>query len=103
MRSEWVTLVKLMASDETFQQETPVSSTSCWAEKKSVVRSEFYKADANGRAVNAAFELSPIDYSDQQKLVHHAPEGDVEYRIVRDFKRPDKPDAVELTCSRITE
>lgn len=101
MRSDWVTLVKTAASDDTFQQETAVSSTSCWAEKKSVARSEFYKADANGREVNAAFELSPIDYDDQQKLVHHAPDGDVEYRIVRDYKTG--ADAVELTCSRITE
>lgn len=103
MRIDWITLVKTAASDDTFQRETVVSSTSCWAEKKSVARSEFYQADANGREVNAVFEVSPIDYDGQQKLVHHTADGDVEYRIVRDFKLPNKPDAVELTCSRITE
>jgi len=101
MRIDWVTLVKTAASDETFQQETVVSNTSCWAERKSVVRSEFYAADANGRAVNAAFNVSPIDYDEQQKLIHHAADGDEVYRIVRDFKTG--PDTVELTCSRITE
>ena len=100
MRSEWVTLVKLAASDETFQQETPVSSTSCWAEKKSVVRSEFYEADAAGRKADAIFDVSPIDFDGHQKLVHHAPNGDVEYRVVRDFKTGF--DSVELTCSRIS-
>ena len=101
MRTDWITLVKTAPSDDTFQQVTPVSSVSCWAEKKSVVRSEFYAADANGRAVNATFEVSPIDYSGQQKLIHHTPDGDVEYRVVRDFKMG--PDKVELTCTRISE
>lgn len=101
MRADWITLVKTAASDDTFQQETVVSSVSCWAEQKSVVRSEFYAADANGREVNATFEVSPIDYDGQQRLIHHAPDGDAEYRIVRDFKTG--PDAIELTCSRITE
>ena len=80
------------------------SSVCGWrAMRKSVARSEFYRADANGREVNAVFEASPIDYGGQQKLIHHTADGDVEYRIVRDFKLPNKPDAVELTCSRITE
>ena len=99
MRTEWVTLIKTTVSDGTFQEESPVSSVSCWAEQKSVVRSEFYAADANGREVNAVFGVSPIDYDAHQKLVHHAPGGDVEYRIVRDYKAGF--DSVELTCSRI--
>ncbi len=101
MRADWITLVKTAPSDDTFQQETTVSSVSCWSEKKSVVRSEFYAADANGRAVNATFEVSPIDFNGQQKLIHHSADGDVEYRVVRDFKTG--PDKVELTCTRITE
>lgn len=101
MRADWITLVKTTTSDDTFQQVTPVSSVSCWAEKKGVVRSEFYAADANGRAVNTTFEVSPIDYSGQQQLIYHAPDGDVEYRVVRDFKTGQ--DTVALTCSRITE
>ena len=101
MRADWITLVKTAASDDTFQQRTPVSSLPCWSEKKSVVRSEFYAADANGREVSATFEVSPIDYDGHRQLIHHAPDGDVEYRVVRDFKTG--PDAIELTCSRITE
>lgn len=46
MRANWITLVKTAATGTTFQQITPVSSLSCWSEKKSVVRSEFYAADA---------------------------------------------------------
>ena len=101
MRTEWVTLVKTTVTDGTFQEELPVSSVSCWAELKSVVRSEFYAADANGRQVDAVFEVSPIDYDGQQKLIHHAAGGDVEYRVVRDYKTGQ--DAIELVCTRITE
>lgn len=103
MRTEWVTLVKTAASDTTFQETTPVSSVSCWAELKSVVRDEFYKADANGRKADAVFDVSPIDFDGHQTLVHHAPNGDVEYRIVRGFRPTTRLDSVELTCSRISE
>lgn len=101
MRNEWVTLVKTAASDDTFQETAPVSSVSCWAELKSVGRGEFYKADANGRKADAIFVVSPIDFDGQQTLVHHAPNGDVEYRVVRGFKAGQ--DSIELTCSRISE
>lgn len=100
MRTERVTLIKTTASDTTFQEESPVSSVSCWAELKSVVRSEFYDADAAGRKADAIFDVSPIDFDGHQKLVHHAPNGDVEYRVVRDYKAGF--DSVELTCSRIS-
>ncbi|MEA4914569.1 MAG: phage head closure protein [Christensenella sp.] len=100
MRTDWVTLIKTAVTESTFQQITPVSSVSCWANQKSVVRSEFYAADANGRTVDAVFEVSPIDYAGQQ-LVHHAAGGDVEYKIVRDYKIGQ--DTVELVCTRITE
>lgn len=102
MRSDWITLVKMSATDTTFQQQSPVSSVSCWGELKSVVRSEFYDAEADGRRADATFEVSPIDYDGQQKLVHHSAAGDVEYRVLRDFKLKSKADAVELTCSRIS-
>lgn len=102
MRADWITLIKTAPSETTFQQETIVSSLSCWSKQKSVTRGEFYEADANGRKVDAVFEVSPIDYDGHQKLTHHAPDGDVEYRIVRDFKPENKSDTVELSCSRIT-
>lgn len=101
MRADWITLVKTAVTESTFQQEAPVASVYCWAKQKSVVRSEFYAADANGRTVDAVFEVSPIDFAGQQKLVHHAAGGDVEYRIVRDYKTGQ--DTVELVCTRITE
>ena len=101
MRADWITLVKTAVSGMTFQQITPVASLSCWAVKKSVVRSEFYAADANGRQVDAVFEVSPIDFGGHQKLIHHAAGGDVEYKIVRDYQTGQ--DAVELVCTRITE
>ena len=101
MRADWITLIKTVATESTFQQITPVSSLSCWAAKKSVVRREIYAADANGRQVDAVFEVSPIDFDGHQKLIHHAAGGDVEYRVVRDYKTGQ--DAVELVCTRITE
>ena len=101
MRADWITLVKTAATGTTFQQVTPVSSLSCWAKEKSVVRSEFYAADANGRQVDAVFKVSPIDFDGHQKLIHHAAGGDVEYRVVRDYKTGQ--DAVELICTRMTE
>ena len=91
MRTEWVTLVKTTVTDGTFQEESPVSSVSCWAELKSVVRSEFYEADAAGRKADAVFDVSPIDFGGHQKLVHHAPGSDVEYRVVRTSKRGSTP------------
>ena len=101
MRCDWVTLVKTAMTDTTFQQEMTVSSLSCWAELKSVSRSEYYVADANGRRADAMFELSPVDYDGHQKLVHHAASGDVEYRVLREYRRDSN--TVELTCSRMTE
>ena len=103
MRADWITLIKIAHSDATFQQNTIVSSVSCWSKQKSVARGEFYDADANGRKVDAVFEVSPIDYDGHQKLTHYAASGDIEYRILRDFKPENKPDTVELTCIRITE
>lgn len=64
-------------------------------------RSEYYAADANGRKADVVFELSPVDYDGQQKLVHHAADGDVEYRVLRDYRLDSN--TVQLTCSRITE
>lgn len=101
MRTDWITLVKTAVTESTFQQVTPVSSVSCWGKQKSVVRSEFYAADANGRQVDAVFEVSPIDYDGHQRLTYHATGGDVEYRVVRDYKTGQ--DAIELVCTRITE
>jgi SPP1 family predicted phage head-tail adaptor len=101
MRADWITLVRTAVTDTTFQQVTPVSSVSCWAKLKSVVRSEFYAADANGRQVDAVFEVSPIDYAGHQMLMHHAAGGDMEYRIVRDYKMGQ--DTVELVCTRVAE
>ena len=46
------------------------------------------------------FEMSPIDYDGHQRLIHHAAGGDVEYKIVRDYKTGQ--DTVELVCMRIT-
>lgn len=101
MRADWITLVKTAVTETTFQQITPVSSLSCWSKKKSVVRSEFYAADANGRQVDAVFEVSPIDFDGHQRLIHHDAGGDVEYRVVRDYKTGQ--DAVELVCTWIAE
>ena len=101
MRADWITLVKTTVTESTFQQSTLVSSVSCLAKQKSVVRREFYAADANGRSVDAVFEVSPIDYDGHQRLIHHAASGDVEYKIVRDYKTGQ--DAIELVCTRITE
>lgn len=102
MRFDWVSLVKTQLPDGVFQQKTELSRVSCWADKQSVTYGEFYAADADGRKVDAVFDVSPIDYDEQEKLIHHTDDGDVEYSIVRAFDGK-QPNTVLLTCTRIGE
>lgn len=96
MREEWVALVNMDYSGSYNANGVEVSRKSCWAEKLSAVRGEFYAAEQNGHIIEAVFEVSPLDFTRQQVLVH----GSDTFTIVRGFVVPDKPDTVQLSCER---
>lgn len=99
MRFDWVSLVSTVTPDGVFQQAAEEMRFSCWAELRSVGQSEYYKADANGKKADAVFDVSPIDYNEQEKLIHHSADGDIEYDIIRAYS--PEPGKMLLTCSRI--
>lgn len=95
MRIDWVTLVNLSFSGASLSG-TEVSRNSCWATKLDAVRAEFYTAETAGHKIDAVFEVSPLDYSKQQVLIHASDT----YTIIRGFKLDDRPDTVQLSCER---
>jgi SPP1 family predicted phage head-tail adaptor len=100
MRIDQVDLVQLSYSG-TYSTESEVSRLTCWAEKLSVTRAEYYMANKDGNEVDAVFEVSPIDYKAQQRLEYVNPDGVTEkYDIKRAYRNPKKPDTTELTCER---
>lgn len=68
--------------------ETP-SYTQIFANKKSVGRSEFYQAMANGLEPELVFEVMSIDYSNQSKIRYKVKEtSDPKlYDVIRSFDR----------------
>lgn len=96
MREDWVALVNMDYSGSYNLNGVEVSRKECWAKKLSAVRGEFYAAEQSGHNIEAVFEVSPLDYSKQQVLVH----GCDTFTIVRGFVEPDKLDAVQLSCER---
>lgn len=101
MRIDYVTLVQLTHTPvngfpATQESTLPGARAECWAEKKDATRSEYYAAMSAGMRVDAVFEVSPIDYAGQQRLIH----GAEVYDVKRAYQTSN--DAVELTCSRVT-
>lgn len=95
MRIDWVTLIQTeQQKTNGFSTEVEVSRLGCWAEKKDAKRSEYYAALSAGTEVEAVFEVSPLDYTAQQRLEH----GDDHYRILRSYRTG--PESVDLTCVR---
>lgn len=64
-----------------------------YANKKSVVRAEFYPAYAVGIEAKIAFEVRSEDYDGQKDILH---EGKA-YEVIRSFQKGEG--TVELTCS----
>jgi hypothetical protein len=112
MREDWVTLVTMNFSGSYNAAGTEVSRKNCWAEKKDANRSEYYAALDAGHTIDAIFEVSPLDFSGQQRLIH----GSDVYDIVRSYQLSnpsggstrqgysgvDKIDTVQLSCTRRT-
>ena len=86
--------------DETITQNEngyPVTSYTdkqVWANKKSVTRSEFYSANANGINIVIAFEVHDEDYTNQKYISY----DDVLYEVVRTYQRKD---IIELNCKAV--
>lgn len=69
------------------------TDTTVFANKKSVVRSEFYSANAAGIKIDTVFEVRSEDYADQTVVVI----GATVYDVVRAYKKGESN--VELTCA----
>ena len=74
-------------------QATTYIDVEVWANKKSVVRAEFYPAYAVGIEAKIAFEVRSEDYDGQKDILH---EGKA-YEVIRSFQKGEG--TVELTCS----
>lgn len=70
---------------------------SVFANRKSVNRDEFYKAQANNLIPSIAFEIRSVDYADEQKAVH---EG-MEYIVLRTYSR--NGETTELVCQSVDD
>lgn len=64
-----------------------------WASEKSVSRSEFYSANANGIDVSIVFEIRAENWENQDEVKYRGKE----YRIVRSYQKGTR--SVELVCS----
>lgn len=64
-----------------------------WANRKSVKRSEFYAANANGIDLTVTFEVRVEDYDGQKNILFDGKE----YTVVRTYQTGEG--IVELSCS----
>lgn len=64
-----------------------------WADVKSVTRSEFYAANANGINATISFEIHAEDWENQTQVIY----GSTTYYIVRAYQKGFG--VVVLTCS----
>lgn len=86
-----VELIKISHSDDPEVIITETSRT-LLANKKSVVRSEFYQAFANNLKPTIIFEIHAFEYENEQKLRH---EGQ-DYLIIRTYSK--NSEILELIC-----
>ena len=95
MRFDWVELIPVtyptVNGRQTAVEGTPIG---CWAKKGDVKREEFYKALMAGTTVDAVFNVSPIDFTGQERLEHN----NTKYDVVRSYEKGI--DSVDLTCRR---
>lgn len=93
--SDLVTLRSVTYVNDTvgFPVETPGTDTQVWANVKSVVRSEFYSANANGIDANISFEIHVEDWSNQTQVIYNTKT----YYVIRAYQKG--LGVVELTCS----
>lgn len=93
----WRDVVELVnqtsSSNDYGDQVFAETSTTVFANKKSVRQSEFYQAFAHGLKPELMFEVRTIDYSGQENLVFN----NKEYVIIRAFSKNDE--ITELVCT----
>jgi len=87
LRTATVTYDSYGAPIETF------SGTDVFANKKSITRSEFYAANANGIDLKLEFEVHAEDYAGQMDIVHETKQ----YIVVRTYQKG--LGVVTLVCS----
>lgn len=97
-REEWIQLVdnKRNIGADGFATAPTQEITTCWAKRKDATRAEFYAAAAAGLRPEATYEVSCIDYHNQDQLIA---EDGTKYRVMRSYK-PDRSEKVTLTCER---
>lgn len=92
--SDKITLKSVTHSTDADGYPTTTTTTKeVWANKKSVTRSEFYAANANGINATIAFEVNAEDYNGQRLVTYN----DKEYDVVRAYQKGEG--VFELTCS----
>lgn len=81
-------------SDANAKAVQSVTSTDVFAEPKGVKRGEFYAAQANGRRIDAVFEVNTDEYNGQTEAVYSG----ITYDITRTY--PVSLGRTELICTR---
>lgn len=69
-------------------------STTVWAAKKSVTRSEYYQSAQAGRRSDAVFRLHSCEYSGEQQVLC----DETLYDVTRTYGA--ETEEIELTCKR---
>lgn len=70
------------------------TTTEVWADRKSVTRSEYYKATQAGMRADVVFEIHAMEYAGQSVVRL----GADTYDVIRSYQT--EPDKIELTCAR---
>ncbi len=92
--SDSITLRAVTVGIDTSGYTTETNTdTAVWADVRSVTRSEFYAANANGIDASIAFEVNAEDWGNQTQVVY----GTKTYDIIRAYQKG--LGIVELTCS----
>lgn len=93
--SDRITLrhVLVDTDDDGYKIET-YQDTEVWADKKSVTRSEFYAANANGINIAAVFVVHSEDYQNQTDIIEL---DGKRYEVIRAYQKGIG--SVELMCS----
>lgn len=92
--SDSITLRAVTITLDSYGDQTKTyTDTVVWANKKSVVRSEFYAANSAGIKVDAVFEVHAEDYADQHVILY----GSTQYEVIRAYQKG--LGTVELNCA----
>ena len=101
--SDEVTLIHADTADATdgdgFTIPTLGERTTVFANRKSVGYGEFFRAHQEGYTAQMKLDIFAVEY-DGQSIAEH--EGK-QYRILRAYQDPKRPDEIELTLSDLKE